>query len=263
MKKNLLSTLFAVGAVALVGAGCCEQSYLTDGVHPERTVEEYRYTVRRTDVKPELGSFLDASWNKAETGVIANFRFDDNMPTKFMPETKFRALYDDKGIYIIFRSHDRFVASHSDHHGDTWMDSCFEFFLQPPNTSFYWNFECNAAGKMMCTYRERTTPVKELIWFTDEDVAALDIHSTLNDFVLDAITEPTTCEVAFFIPFEILERQSNIKINPADLKDQVWRANFYHCGFDAFNGNPHWAAWAWVAEIDFHNPAEFGFLFFE
>lgn len=265
VKMKRAITVWLAGTLAVLGlAGCrsaVDYGKLVEGTHPERVPEEYRYTIRVADpdVLPDLSNFNAAGWNNAETGVISNFRFDKNLQSLYMPETKFRMLYGQEGIYVIFLVHDKYVRAVADNQGATWADSCVELFLQPPNSRFYWNFEVNAGGNVLCTYRSSNE--LESRWLTDDELASLNITTNLPNKIEEPLDYPVSWTLGFFIPYDLLSEYYGEDISAGSLAGATWRGNLYNCGYTP--GNPHWAAWAWVPEIAFHVPTYFGYLQFE
>ena len=93
---------------------------------------------------------------------------------------------------------------------------------------------------------------------SDEDARRVLVRSSLP-----AVVEPERCasvdwQLAFFIPFEVLERHVGA-LGP--LGRQPWRANLYKCGDKT--SHPHWASWAPLDARNFHLPQCFGTLDFE
>ena len=67
----------------------------------------------------------------------------------YKPTVKFRISYVDDCILLHYVVTEESVAAVADDDGGrVWEDSCCEFFLQPFEDGPYYNFECNAAGKM-------------------------------------------------------------------------------------------------------------------
>ena len=68
----------------------------------------------------------------------------------YQPSVKFRAAHTGDAIllhYQVTEASVRAVATHDD--GKVWEDACVEFFLSPEGNDFYYNFECNCAGKLL------------------------------------------------------------------------------------------------------------------
>ena len=85
------------------------------------------------------------------------------------------------------------------------------------------------------------------------------IFHSLPERIDPELTEPTTWQVAFFVPFTIFTAQcpSVTAPQPGD----TWRANLYKCGDET--SHPHWASWSPIGEaLDFHVPEYFGELTF-
>jgi hypothetical protein len=83
------------------------------------------------------------------------------------------------------------------------------------------------------------------------------IASSLPALIEEEIAEPVRWQLAFHIPFAVLEPFTGpLRVAPGTR----WRGNFYKCGDDT--SHPHWVAWAPVDELNFHLPRCFGELVF-
>ncbi len=86
------------------------------------------YTIRRAKVTPELqGKWSGPAWGDVEALSISHFhpRSSDHRPI-----AQAKAVYDDRGIYIIFDVVDRYVRCvHNEFQSAVWKDSCVEFFV--------------------------------------------------------------------------------------------------------------------------------------
>ena len=135
-----------------------------------------------------------------------------------------------------------------------WEDSCCEFFLQPFEDGPYYNFECNAAGKMYIACGMTREGRKQ--------VAAIHYHNVKRwtSFGRKTFKEKNgrqTWEVALIIPLDVMT--SHHLRHP---RGMTMRANFYKCGDKL--AKPHFLSWNPVDcdHPDFHRPSSFGKITF-
>jgi hypothetical protein len=221
-----------------------------DGQDPSRA------KARPAQMEPEWDSPV---WATAATLELKHFM--GQRPAHF-PRTQARLLYDHQFLYVIFRVEDRYVrAVAREHQGPVWRDSCVEFFFTPgtDTTRGYFNLEMNCGGTMLL--RLQDAPVTNGRWVTPEDLARIQVISTLPKLIEPEITEPVVWSVAYRLPLDLLSKYCPWAERPAP--GVRWRANFYKCGDDT--SHPHWLTWAPVrhSKPNFHLPACFGELVFE
>ncbi len=233
---------------------------------PVPVPEYYRYRVAANTERETPDDWWTAPfWQNAETGAVDNLFWCPERPTRFVPETKFRLLYDREGIQVIFLVVDRYVLSREENQGKVWQDSCVEFFLRLPGPDWhFFNFELNPRGALVARYN-RYPPDNDIhkrteMFFTPDELRRFRVRSTLPEKILTADESFRCWQVRFRVPFALLEKYSRRKITP-ELLRQPWRANFYKIGENA--ANPHWLSWARLSERQFHLPEEFGFLYFQ
>jgi hypothetical protein len=217
------------------------------------------YTIRRADTPPALNADWDSpAWRQAETAAITHFH---PRSSNHRPDVRARVLYDEAGLYVMFRAEDRYVlARHTDYQDPVATDSCVEFFVQPDPNQGYFNFEVNAIGTMLLYYI--TEPEKMLdggVPVPSDLAETIRVHTSLDGPITDEITEPVIYTVAYFVPWPVFEQY----VGPVSPEAATqWRGNFYKCA-DA-TSHPHWGAWAPIGDkLSFHQPGVFGTLRFE
>ncbi len=219
------------------------------------------YSVQQAPVRPEgKGAWDGPAWKAAEVLEIKHFHKNSS---DHRPDVRARLLYDAQGLYVIFKTKDRYVLSVNTAYQDSvCQDSCVEFFVQPKPDKGYFNFEINCGGTMLLTYIEtpnrqdgtdrKTEPVP---W----DIAKnIPIFHSLPATVTPERTEPTEWIIEYFVPFSVFESC----VGPlGKIPGQQWRANLYKCADKS--SHPHWASWAPIGEkLSFHVPYYFGTLAF-
>ncbi len=230
--------------------------------------EESVYTIHRCAKAPSLEAcpgIPAVGWGAARVAEISHFHkaSGENRPRAF-----FRALYDARALYVRFDVMDRVVRSvRTELHSDVCVDSCVEFFLQPPGGPEYFNCEVNACGTMLL-YRiddVRVVGGERRLRFTPVDRAwcgKVERHTSLSGKIEKAVEEPLAWTVAYKIPFALFAAYKEF---PAPASGTEWRGNMYKCAGNPgeTEGGPHWAAWADIGRrLDFHQPRKFGRIVF-
>lgn len=208
---------------------------------------------------PSLNADWDApAWGAADTLEISHF----------LPETKghrpaasVRALYDQKGIHLIFRVLNDFARCiRMKYFDDVWKDSCVEFFARPMAEGGYFNFEFNCGGAFLCNYITDWTrspagwkSFVRLPWSLAREVR---VRSSLPPTVEADPAAPVDWRLQAFLPFAVFEPF----VGPTSVASAKWTGNFFKCGEEV--PHPHWAAWSPVREFNFHEPGCFGSIHF-
>lgn len=210
----------------------------------------------KTLAVPFLKTGLDSDLDSLIESGAARFDIDHVCWPEEFPYAPFcggRIARTGESLLIDFRVSglDLRVVNERDN-GRQWEDSCCEFFVQDPSPlsgGLYYNFEVNAAGKLLAcrgTGREGRQPLSE------EEFASI---VRLADFPYGLPFEREggiwQWRVALLIPLELIG---------ADSETKQLRANFYKCG--DLTAHPHFLSWSAVetARPDFHRPEFFGTL---
>ena len=217
------------------------------------------YVIDRAAAPPELDApWEDPAWQKAAEGVIAAF----TPKSTFKPDVRFRMLYDDKGLYGMYRVADRYVRSVSDE--DLQMvcfDSCVEFFVKPAVGKGYLNFEFSCGGVMLASHvldhRRYPGGFVNCHLLTREQCRKVNRFSTLPRVNEPERVGDRVWRVAFFIPFTLFAEEFGQEVPRSG---DVWTANFYKCGDRT--SHPHWGMWHPLPVSNFHMPEHFAGLRF-
>ena len=226
------------------------------------SAEPKRYFIRHTPTPIDLGcNWNSTPWSIADTLEIDQFRPESS---DHRPRTYLRLVYGAEGLHGIFSVEDRYVRSvRAAYHSEIWKDSCVELFLQPkPGSEYgYFNCEMNSGGAHLCSYITDPTRTpegfKEFVKIPEALGRTVRVRSSLPAMVDPEIPTPIDWELAFFIPFSLLERYVG---SLGNLSGQEWRGNAYKCAEEI--SHPHWAAWSPVDEFNFHLPRCFGQMVF-
>jgi len=212
-----------------------------------------QYTIYKAPSTPGL----DGEWDGSVWGGIPSLDVDHfhEKGSDHRPVTQAKAVYDDAGIYVIFRVEDRYVRCvETRRNGSICADSCAEFFVEPVAGLGYFNFEINAGGTLLLHYNDQSAGEPHNWVPLDESrLDQVKIYHSLPQVVDPEIEDPTTWIIEYFAPYELFEAD----VGPVTRgPGTVWRGNFYKCG-DA-TSHPHWAMWNRVeGELSFHKPEWF------
>lgn len=141
-------------------------------------------------------------------------------------------------------------ATAMEDNGNSWEDSCCEFFVTDPYDGTYYNFELTCIGSLLSSKRKSRIDSKL------QDPALLSRvirYSSLEHKPMDISDKVFGWTVVMLIPFEI------IGIDKDNIPVSV-RGNFYKCG--DLTAHPHFLSWNPIqtAKPDFHRPEFFGEL---
>ena len=174
----------------------------------------------------------------------------------YQPSVKFRAAHIGHAVllhYQVTEASVRAVATADD--GRVWEDACVEFFLSPESNDFYYNLECNCAGKLLLHGGAAGT---ERPGASEEVLKSVKRWASLGTEPFEERVGEYTWEVALVIPTSAIFRHSI-----ESLDGKTMRANFYKCG-DLLQ-TPHFLSWSPIdlPQPKFHCPEFFGEIKFE
>jgi len=222
------------------------------------------YLIRRAQTPPTLcGEWDSPTWHAGELAQVNQFhaRGSDHRPT-----TEARILYDDAGLYVSFRVHDRHViCRRGEHQTLTSKDSCVELYLQPfADRAGYFNFEMNCGGALLSFWVTDPTRIAQGVFKRKEVlpkslIETMRIDHSMPTSVDGEVADAVTWRVAYFISNELLETYAGPLGAPAK---REWRGNFFKCADES--SHPHWASWSPIgAALNFHTPEFFAPITFE
>lgn len=194
-------------------------------------------------------------WRKLNIATIDKFH---SKSTDHHPETQVRIGYDQHNIYVMFQVKDAYVRSlHTEYNSKVNEDTCVEWFLQPPNSKGYYNFEMNAGGTLHVNYiidptRDKNGKRKNIKPIPEDHANIILIKSTLPSIVDPEIKDSITWHLSMIIPFKFFDLYTPVK----KINSSIWRGNLYKCG--DLTSHPHWGCWNPVKELNFHQPKHFG-----
>lgn len=141
-------------------------------------------------------------------------------------------------------------ATAMEDNGNSWEDSCCEFFVTDPYDGTYYNFELTCIGSLLSSKRKSRIDSKL------QDPALLSRvirYSSLEHKPMEISDKVFGWTVVMLIPFEL------IGIDKDNIPVSV-RGNFYKCG--DLTAHPHFLSWNPIQtpKPDFHRPEFFGEL---
>ena len=165
--------------------------------------------------------------------------------------------HDSTNIYLSYTVVEPQVrAVNTAFNSPVWEDSCVEFFFSPfRDKAYYYNFEFNAIGAVLCGYGKNRHKREHL---PDTVLNLVETVPSLGKKPIAGIWGETQWDLQVKIPAEVLVFH---KIE--DFSGLAAKGNFYKCG-DKLE-HPHYLSWEPVgsAQPNFHLPEYFGQLSFQ
>jgi hypothetical protein len=256
MKSNLIPTII----LFLIITGLASQPVNAQNPNPKgKTDTNSVYKVTRLK-KPMK---IDADWNKREWKKVKSVDIINYMGAvpKFHPRSQAKLMYDDKNIYVIFRTEDQYMRSTVEAvNGGVSRDACVEFFFspEPENPHRYFHLEANSIGTPFMAYDSvRRRDIK----FKADEMKLIEIKSSYPKKIDPEMTEPLTWTLECRMPIELFKQYAPEMTIPK--RGATWRANFYKTA--NASSNPHYLTWSYVdlPRPDFHQPKFFGIIQFK
>ena len=165
--------------------------------------------------------------------------------------------HDGSNIYLTYHVEEPQVrAINTEFNSPVWEDSCVEFFFSPfSDKAYYYNFEFNAIGAVLCGYGKDRHQREHL---PDSVLSQIETLPSLGKKPIGRIWGKTAWDLQIMIPKEVL-----VFSKIEDLSGLKAKGNFYKCG-DKLE-KPHYLSWEPVRSPDpnFHLPEHFGLLSFQ
>lgn len=241
------------GWIALVSTACLMSS---GGVVAEDAASEkpLRITIRHCDDFQISGRGDADAWKAAEW-VALNRRPNG----KHDYTARFRMLYSDTGVYVLFDGSDRVLtATMQEDFLDLWNEDVFEcFFWTNEKHPVYFEYEISPLGYELPILVPKLDG-RFLGWrpwhYEGDRRIQKQVSATGGSNTSMAKVSGWRAEV--FIPYELLKPLSNV---PPESGTE-WRANFYRVDYD----NSQVTGWDWArVGPSFHDIRNFGTLVFE
>jgi hypothetical protein len=194
--------------------------------------------VEKSRYPSEIHSIHHKNWLSV-SDVKASFSIGHNRSNIFL-------------TYHVEEPHVRAVQT--EFNSPVWEDSCVEFFFSPEE-DYYYNFEINAIGTVLCAYginRHRREHLSESV------LGKITTEPSLGRKPIEGIWGRVRWSLRITIPLETF-----VCSRIQSLSGLEARGNFYKCG-DKLD-RPHYLSWNPVPSPhpDFHLPEHFGPLTFQ
>lgn len=207
-----------------------------------------------------LANIWADEWKAISAISVNQFRTESHA---IKPRVALKMIHDDQYIAGLFEVVEQgVIAVETTPQGAVWRDSCVEVFLQPPQSSAYFNFEFNAGGCIHASWvtdwqRNVAGDVSERTFLTPDDLVSIQIFHTLSLPINTPSMEETTWYLGFVIPRFVVQKYAPISVFTGTL----WRGNAYKCV--EHGPYPHWISWSPLTQLNFHSPENFGEFYFE
>jgi hypothetical protein len=214
-------------------------------------------TVNKTEDFDIDGKGSAENWNHTEWIELTQRTNHDNVEGWL---SKFKVLYSDTGLYVLFHSEDEILnATFEEHFKELWREDVVEVFLWPDETEpVYFEYELSPLNYELPILVHNNEG--DLIHWIPFDHSYRGDRKTRHKTSVQGGTKESSAEInswrgEMYIPFELLRPLKN---NFPESGNK-WRANFYRIDYD--HGPTHWS---WQPyETNFHDYKNFGILIFE
>jgi hypothetical protein len=203
---------------------------------------------------------LDAGWEGSAWKTANLLKISHVRPegSRHRPLTRAKLLYDENGLYCIFRVRDRYIRCvRTRYQGQVWKDSCVEVFLQPFYERNYFNFEFNCGGTIRCSFITYGVEAEDIQLIPRSIGKQIQVVHSLPRRIPMEVPLENVWTLACHIPFAVLEHYVG---ELGAIPGQVWMGNLYKCADES--SHPHWMSWSPLSELNFHAPWDFGSLEF-
>ncbi len=220
---------------------------------PPASTASKELRIRRTEDFEVTGDGSAAAWAKAEWTPLSGKGRGDH------PETRIKALYSSRGLYVLMDAADRKVTSTKTEDFDSlWLEDVFEVFLWPDERDpIYFEYEISPRNKELAILVPNLDGkfLGWRPWFYGGDRKTKKATSARGG-KLEPGAEITGWTAEIFLPFELLRPLRNVPPKPGTR----WRGNFYRVDYD--DGKATEWDWSRVGP-SFHDFQRFGVLVFE
>lgn len=200
------------------------------------------------------GKGENAEWNKADWQRLN--QLDSGVHDY---DTRFKILYSEKGMYVLFEGKDQKITTTYDRDFDELFKAdVFEVFFHPdPAVPLYFEYEINQLNKeLVLLVPNFNNPFPGWMpWhYEGNRKVQKQVHMEGGKSVAGASIISWRAEL--FIPFALLATLPNVPPKSGT----IWNANFYRLDYDTDN----MIKWAWMPVVQsFHEYKKFGSLQFE
>lgn len=234
--------------------------------HPQATQEmetssenEPVMHVKKTEDFTITGDGSAENWNRAEWHELIQRR---NQAGGNNYQSKFKLLYSDTGIYLLYRNEDQILnASFEEHFSELWHEDVVEaFFWTDESTPDYFEYELSPLNyELPLIVTNLDGELIHWIPFANSYHEESDRKTRHKTSIIGgekrsgAEIEGWIAEI--FIPFKLMHPLKNIY----PVSGTQWRANFYRIDYDGGMTPYSWQPY----QTNFHDYKNYGTLIFE
>lgn len=216
--------------------------------------EEKTIIIKKVDDFNLTGNGNNPNWEKTKWNALTKL---DTGGQDY--ESKFKILYSDKGLYILFNAQDNKISTTYDNDFDKlWNGDVFEIFFHP-NSQFrkYFEYQVNPLNKELVLIIDRSKENHNagLQNYEGNRRIKKKVEVLGGKAEMASLINSWTAEL--FFPFELLEDLPN----SPPVSGTIWNANFARIDYDTDNK----IRWSWTPTIDytFHELEKFRKIRFE
>ena len=244
--SNTIKVLLVVAVVSLSG-------FKPHSKHMQHTHVNTPLLVHKCAEFRITGKGDDTEWNRASWTTL--MQLDSGIQGY---DSRFKILYSDKGIYLLFNGKDRKITTTYDQDfEDLFKADVFEAFFHPdPSVPIYFEYEINQLNKeLVLLIPNFDTFFGWRPWhYEGERKVKKLVHIEGGKGQKGASISAWTAEL--FFPFELLATLPNVPPKSGT----IWNANFYRLDYDSSQT----IKWAWTPIAQsFHEYKKFGSIQFE
>lgn len=203
------------------------------------------------------GNGSDPEWEKTSWSVLSKL---DNGGREY--ESKFKILYSDSGIYVLFLGQDGKITTEDYEDMDTlWTGDVFEVFFHPdPKQGKYYEYEINPMGKqIVITLFKSPEGLVSWIPMNKQNRTSYGVESKVELLggKMELNGKITSWSAEMFISY----RSMGLIPNIPPRRGALWNANF--CRLDYDTGKMIKWSWSPTIEKSFHELEKFRSIKFE
>lgn len=206
----------------------------------ERDTDGHIINIRKVKDFDLTGNGGDANWEKAQWNILTKL---DTGGQEY--ESKFKILYSDKGIYILFYAQDNKIATVYDTDFDKlWNGDVFEvFFHSAPQQRKYLEYQVNPLNKelVLIIDRDKKSHNTGLQNYKGKRLIKKKIEVVGGEMEMGGSIRSWSAEL--FFPFALLKDLPN----SPPISGTVWNANFARIDYDTNQK----VRWSWTPTIDY------------
>jgi hypothetical protein len=251
---NNIVILLVISGYSFAGTTSFLKDWEVPSFKTERSAEENTIVIKKVEDFNLTGSGSDINWEKTKWNVLTKL---DGGGQDY--ESKFKILYSDKGLYVLFYGQDNKISTTYDTDFDKlWNGDVFEIFFHPnPQLRKYFEYQVNPLNKELVIIIDRSKEVHNAGLQSYEGTRRIKKKVEVLGGKVEMNSPINSWTAELFFPFELLKDLPN----SPPVSGTVWNANFARIDYDTDNK----IRWSWTPTIDytFHELEKFRKIRFE